>query len=226
MLAAQHPEALAYLRAHGPPAAACGGRFTDAELMRYAVAAGWLAAAPGSPASHKALHQAAQAARRTEAWLGEHRFATPEEAAAVARLARWAPDEAGRPVLELLVGRASRERSGKRAAQEYGNVIVSLVQGALEGGRLRDTPEAGPQDLVVRVDAAGATVLSSARILPVVRHVALSMNQHYPGRLHRMELHHLPSFAVWLVSAVRQLMHATTRDKVVVVDASGAVTKA
>ncbi|KAK2080729.1 hypothetical protein QBZ16_000583 [Prototheca wickerhamii] len=160
VLAAQHPEALAYLRAHGPPAAACGGRFTDAELMRC-----------------------------------------------------WS-------------GRASRERSGKRAAQEYGNVIVSLVQGALEGGRLRDTPEAGPQDLVVRVDAAGATVLSSARILPVVRHVALSMNQHYPGRLHRMELHHLPSFAVWLVSAVRQLMHATTRDKVVVVDASGAVTKA
>ncbi|RMZ56522.1 hypothetical protein APUTEX25_001369 [Auxenochlorella protothecoides] len=44
---------------------------------------------------------------------------------------------------------------------------------------------------------------------------------HFPGRLYVMELHNLPPFATWLVVAVRGLMHATTRDKVVVVGEGG-----
>ncbi|KFM22826.1 hypothetical protein F751_5535 [Auxenochlorella protothecoides] len=94
--------------------------------------------------------------------------------------------------------------------------------GAVMEGRLADVPGEGrPQDLVVRVDAGGASVLSSTRILPVVRHVATTLNQHFPGRLYVMELHNLPPFATWLVVAVRGLMHATTRDKVVVVGEGG-----
>ncbi|KAL6773999.1 hypothetical protein ACKKBG_A23390 [Auxenochlorella protothecoides x Auxenochlorella symbiontica] len=226
LLAASNPEAVRALRSNSPSPTAAGGRFTDAELMRYAVAAGWLAAAPGSPAAAKCLAAAAAAARRTDAWLASAVWATPAQLVQAAHLAHWAPpgDEGpgARPVLVLRVGAASHEARGRAAAAAYGDVIVTLVQGAVMEGRLADVPGEGrPQDLVVRVDAGGASVLSSTRILPVVRYVATTLNQHFPGRLYVMELHNLPPFATWLVVAVRGLMHATTRDKVVVVGEGG-----
>ena len=63
-------------------------RFTDAELVRFAIMQGLLQAA--SPAEREAkLREGAAAAARTALWLERHPFSSDDELTRFAHLVRW-----------------------------------------------------------------------------------------------------------------------------------------
>lgn len=189
-------------------------RFSDAELMRYAVTKGYLRAE-----SHKerqlAMHQGVAAAASTAAWLQSHPFASDDELAAYSHLLWWTGQESGEvPVLHIAIGRAVNECRGP-AAVAFANAIVTQLQRAVEG-MLGDDGRR-PDRLVVVMDCSGVSALSATRIASVFKAVCASLNHHYPCRLHELVLIDLPAMLTWLVAGIKKLVHPETREKVRVV---------
>jgi hypothetical protein len=213
-LAAAHPAEAAEVRARAE--AAAGGaplppRFTDAELMRFAVHNGYLRAR--SPAAREAaLRKGAAAAAETARWLAAHAFATDAELARFARFVRWgAPDAAGRPTLHVALAPAMREARGAESLA-LANAVVTHMERAVTGA----LGDAGgrPEQVNVVIDAAGASAASAARAAWVLKALAASLNRHYPARLHELQLVDLPPVLAWLVAAIRAVVHAATARKV------------
>lgn len=218
-LAALHSEEMATLRSAaaslrgGRPLPS--GRFPDTELLRFAATHGFLRAGASEAQRATALARGAAAAARTADWLASQPLPPAREGAEPdethCELLRWSPpDAAGRPTLHVALGRAATELRAPGAAQRFADSIVAQMEAAVSG-------PCPPEAVVVEIDAAGATALSASRVGWVLRGVALALNQHYPGRLHELQLLHLPGVLMWAVHGVRQLVHPDTRHKVRVV---------
>jgi hypothetical protein len=213
-LAQEHPADVASLRQQA--GATFGGplpeRFSDAELMRFAVHHGFLCAQ--SPAEReRALGHAAAAAAETAVWLLHHTFASDAELQKYEHLVWWdRADGAGRPTLHVALGRAVHECRGPEAAA-LANVVITHVERAVRA-LLRDGPPASLGQVDVVVDARGATSLGASRVAWVLKAVAAALSSHYPGRLHELELRDLPLMLSWLAPGVKRLVHPDTARKV------------
>ena len=152
-------------------------RFTDLELLRYAILTG-LPHARTEADRTAALQRAAIQVAHTAAWLEHHPFSTPEEMAGFGDLIFWdAPDADGRPVLHIRLAAAVRDCKGQEAVH-FANAIITMVESAVQE-RLSD---AGPDQLCVVMDCVGGSTLLAARISWVFKAVSLTLNHHYPAR--------------------------------------------
>lgn len=192
-------------------------RFTDAELMRYAIHHGFLRAHDDS-GRIRALHHAATAAAATAEWLGRYPFASDAQLERFSHLVWWTEprkeDSSAspvRPVLHVAVGRAVHECRGPMAL-EFANSVVTHVQRALDV-KLKDLPP-GSDRVDVVVYAEGTSALSASRVAWVLKSVVSTLSHHYPGRLHELVLLDLPRVLTWLVKGAKKLVHAETARKV------------
>lgn len=99
------------------------------------------------------------------------------------------------------------------SAHEYGRVVVTLLQRAIDAGALPQEPS-----LDVVVDVGHVSSLRAARVLGTIREVASALNKHFPSRLARLQLVDLPPMLSYMATAVKRLMHPRTRSKIVVVN--------
>ena len=54
----------------------------------------------------------------------------------------------------------------------------------------------------------------------LITHVSLTLNRHFPGRLHRFYLVDLPRVIRWPVMAIVAMGHPSTHAKIILCDAS------
>ena len=189
-------------------------RFSDAELMRYAVHHGFLRARDRA-AAMRALHHAAVAAAETADWLTRYNFASDEEFERFSELIWWTQasgPHAGRPTLHVDIGRAVHQCRGK-AAIEFANTVVSQVERAVRT-KLRDAPE-GYDRVDVVMYAQGISAMSASRAAVVMSSVVSTLSHHFPGRLHELAILDLPRMLTWLVRGAKRLVHKATARKVV-----------
>lgn len=99
------------------------------------------------------------------------------------------------------------------SAHEYGRVVVTMIQRAVEAGQLPQEPS-----LDVVVDVGHVSSLRAARVLGTIREVASALNKHFPSRLARLQLVDLPPMLSYMASAIKRVMHPRTRSKIVVVN--------
>ncbi len=64
------------------------------------------------------------------------------------------------------------------------------------------------------MDARGVTTFQATRMARTLKAVAVTLNRHYPGRLHELVLLDLPIMLRGLVVAVKGIVHPSTRDKI------------
>lgn len=62
--------------------------------------------------------------------------------------------------------------------------------------------------------------VQASHVLKLIKHVSLTLNQYYPGRLHRFYLVDLPRMIRWPVKAIIALGHPATREKVILCSAN------
>lgn len=193
-----------------PPPSELPPRFTDVELMRFAVLSGWTRARNDAE-REASLHRAAEQICRTAAWLAHHHFASEAELARFRDLIFWdAPDPSGCPTLHIRLAAAVNVCHGAEAIA-FANAIITHMQFA-HSMLLHD---GGPEQINVVMDCGGASTLAAARISWVFKAVSLTLNHHYPTRLHRLELHDLPVVLRYLVGGVKKLVQPETREKIV-----------
>eukprot|EP00887_Chlorella_sp_A99_P003874 scaffold11.g3874.t1 len=185
-------------------------RFTDAELMRFALLKGY-ARARGAGERAAALAAAAEQVAHTAAWLAHHSFASAEELARFGDLVWWeaAPDAEGRPVLRIRLAAAVRRCRGAEALH-FANAIITQMEQAVRECLV----DGGPEQVCVVMDCSGGNALLAARISWVFKAVSLTLNHHYPARLHRLDLVELPVMLQWLVAVVHKLVAPETREKI------------
>ena len=192
-------------------------RFTDSELMRYAIHHGFLRARDDA-GRQRALHHATLAAAETAEWLERYPFASDAILQKFSHLVWWtqaAPD--ARAVLHVNIGRAVYECRGPEAVA-FANAVVSHVERAVRY-RLKDAPE-GHDRVDVVVYAEGTSAFSASRAARVLRYVVTTLGHHYPGRLHELDLMDLPKVLQWLVQGAKKLVHKETAKKVVSMQSS------
>jgi hypothetical protein len=214
------PEAAAFMRSHAE--AAHGGplppRITDAELLRFAFSHGLLRATTPD-ARRRALVGGAAAAARTAAWLRSEPFSNDADLERFSHLIHWIPPspDTPRPTLVVALGAAVHECRGPTAMRFANAVVTHMELGIALGTRLGDGGVGEqPEQLDVVLDASGATALGASRLAWVFRMVALTLNHHYPGRLHELALVHMPPILGWMAATVRGFLLPQTRDKFVV----------
>ncbi len=189
-------------------------RFTDSELMRYAIHHGFLRAR-GDAARHRALHHAALAAAESAQWIVSYPFASDKELERFSHLIWWTISPGtSRPVLNVDIGRAVHECRGPEAVA-FANAVVTHVERAVHT-RLEDAPK-GHDRVDVVVYASGTSAFSASRAARVLRSVVTTLSHHYPGRLHELTLLDLPRVLLWLVTGAKKLVHQETARKVVLV---------
>ncbi|KAL4531423.1 hypothetical protein Ndes2437A_g08753 [Nannochloris sp. 'desiccata'] len=189
-------------------------RFTDSELMRYAIHHGFLRA-HGDAARQRALHHAALAAAETARWIINYPFASENQLQRFSHLIWWTQSPTtSRPVLNVDIGRAVHECRGPEAVA-FANAVVTHVERAVHT-RLEDAPK-GHDRVDVVVYAAGTSAFSASRAARVLRSVVTTLSHHYPGRLHELTLLDLPRVLLWLVTGAKKLVHKETAKKVVLV---------
>ena len=160
-----------------PTPAGLPPRFTDTELMRFAVLAGWTRARSDAE-REAALRRAAEQVCRTAAWLAHHRFADEAELTRFRQLIYWAaPDAEGRPTLHIRLAAAVDACRGPEAIT-FANAIITHMQHA-HAQLLRD---GGPEQINVVMDCGDAPTMAAARISWVFKAVSLTLNHHYPTR--------------------------------------------
>ncbi|KAL3137056.1 hypothetical protein ABBQ32_006642 [Trebouxia sp. C0010 RCD-2024] len=135
----------------------------DAELIRYAIAAG-LFRAESAQERESAFHRAAASVAATAKWLQDHHFFTPEEMQPYRNLVWWEDwDPNNRPILMVRLGRALNECKGRAEADTVAEVIVSQInRGVLT---YLSNNEQGPEKLVVILDCRGATAMQVSHLL-------------------------------------------------------------
>lgn len=161
----------------------------------------------------------AERVAETVEWLQGHRFMTTSELKHWQQMLHWADYKAdGHPVLVIKLGKATRECTGDQLNQ-FAEAIISQVQQAMEE-KFSDEEER-PEQMVVIADCAGASTLQGSHVLKLIKHVSLTLNRHYPGRLHRFYLVDLPRVIRWPTKAIIALGHPSTHAKVILCESSG-----
>lgn len=187
-------------------------RFTDAEIMRYALHYGFLRARDAS-GRERALHQSAQAIVATVKWQSTYQFSSDEDLERFKHLVWWSNDEvSGRFVLHVAVDKAVNECRG-HVALEFANAVITQMQRAIET-RLKDDAPQGLDRVDVVVYAGGTSALSASRVAWVLKSLVSTLSHHFPGRLHELRLLDLPRVLTWLVRGVKKLVHSETARKV------------
>ncbi|DBA92828.1 TPA: hypothetical protein ACH3X1_003011 [Trebouxia sp. C0004] len=186
-------------------------RFSNAELLRYGHACGLLKAQTADEKA-EATEQAVDRVRLTLEWLQGQKAMTPMQVEHWDHLVRWqGRDAEGRPILVIRVAQACQECSSTRA-ELLGQVILSQVASAVDHMLGDEAGEA--EQMVVVLDARQATTLQVTRKVNLIKRLALTLNQHYPARLHQLYLVDLPVVLKWVVAAVKPLLHMETRAKI------------
>lgn len=239
VLAEEHSPAVKRLR--GKAETAFGrllpSRFTDAELMRYAVHHGYLKARDDAHAE-KALSHAADAVVSSVDWFRKYTFASEDELKRFSHLLWWECSQDDRPslttksselisrsgsvakdgsnpnhpVLHIKLGQAVHECKGIDAIA-FADAIVSQVE---RGTRelCSDDPSRGYDRVDVIIDASGASTFAASRVARVLRSVVSVLSRHYPGRLHELTLLDLPRVLDWILRGATKIVHAETARKV------------
>lgn len=184
----------------------------DAEIIRYAIAAG-LFRAESEQERQSAFQRAATSVEATVKWLQHHHFLTPEEMRPYRNLVWWEDwDSHNRPILMVRLGRALNECKGKAEADTVAEVIVSQINhGVLT---YLNNNEQGPEKLVVILDCQGATAMQATKLVRLMKSVAVTLNQHYPSRLHQLFFVEPPAVMKWPIQAAKPLLHAETGNKI------------
>ncbi|CAL8462219.1 g1750 [Coccomyxa elongata] len=205
--AAELAEMARVLDAHGarlPP-----DRFdaSQAELLRYGASCGLLEAS--SPEERAvAIEAAAQKIMATLQWRQKRKFMTPQQLHPWEQHIQWhGSDEEGHPILLVHLARMCDDCQSAEHAQQAADAVISQVELAV---RRRLDNEVGPDQLVAVVDARGASALQVTRKVTLIKETALALNQHYPGRLHRLWVVGLPASLAWVVDTIRPMLHPTT----------------
>ncbi|KAK9906365.1 hypothetical protein WJX75_000628 [Coccomyxa subellipsoidea] len=180
---------------------------SQAELLRYAACCGLLEAS--SPEERAvAIEAAAQGVLATLQWRQKRKFMTPQQLHPWDQLIQWhGSDEEGHPILLLHLATMCNECQSAEHAQQAADAVISQVELAV---RRRLDNEVGPDQLVAVVDARGASALQVTRKVTLIKETALALNQHYPGRLHRLYVVGLPASLAWVVDTIRPVLHPTT----------------
>ncbi|KAK9828057.1 hypothetical protein WJX81_006250 [Elliptochloris bilobata] len=209
---AEMAEMGALLAAHGVDLPKQRFDDTNAELFRFAATMGLLKACTLEERQH-ALELGAARAEQTASWLRTHVFMPPSERAEWADFVQWVgADSARRPVLAIRLGPALRSCDAAAAAR-FAEAVVAEVEAAV-GSRLSNAP-GRPEQLVVVLDCRGAPTLQVAKVVRLIQSIALTLNKHYPARLHRLFLVETPRVVHWPVQAIKQLLHPTTAAKII-----------
>ncbi|KAK9817044.1 hypothetical protein WJX72_008826 [[Myrmecia] bisecta] len=192
---------------------------TNAELMRYAFTAG-LTKAKTEHARTAALETAVDGVAQTLHWLTSHRFMTPADLTRWEHIVQWqGKDPQGRPILVIRIGKALRQYKYRgHDLEAIAEAIVSQTEEAVRH-KLTNAP-GGPDQVVVVMDALGATNLQATKLLVMFQTVAITLNHHYPGRLHRLYLVEAPRIIQWPLQGIKQLLHPATSDKILLCPAS------
>ncbi|CAL8467562.1 g7100 [Coccomyxa elongata] len=217
-IAAEHPDVIATiqkkLEERGialPPAHFAN---TDVELTRYAITVGLLAA--HTTADRERVAEAAAArAQATAEWLQSHTFMPEEQLSKWTNVVHWAEDDSdGHPVLVVHLGAAlEQDAAGAATAAE---AILAHMESALQR-RFNDAP-GRPEQLVVVLDSRGASTLQFRRLVRTIQSIAVTLNRHYPARLHRLYLVDAPVIVHLPVRAIKALLHLSTSSKIIICD--------
>ena len=187
-------------------------RFTDAEIMRYALHYGFLRARDAS-GRERALHQSAQAVAATAKWQSNYKFSSEEDLERFKHLVWWTNDDvSGRFVLHVAVDRAVNECRG-HVAMEFANAVITQMQKVIDNHLQDDAPQ-GLDRVDVVVYAGGTSALSASRVAWVLKSLVSTLSHHFPGRLHELRLLDLPRVLTWIVRGVKKLVHSETARKV------------
>lgn len=191
-------------------------RFTDEEVMRYALHYGILRA--DSAASKEDVIQVASSAIKASCdWFSVHQFASVQELQEYSHLAWWkySPGTDDRPVLCVDIGRAVDECTGKKALH-FANAIITLMELAIIGSPLSGIQGHAHIDRIdVVINANGVSALSASKVFWILRAVVKTLSHHYPGRLNQLTLLDLPVVLNWIITGVKRLVHDDTARKLV-----------
>ncbi|BDA42790.1 hypothetical protein COCOBI_03-6830 [Coccomyxa sp. Obi] len=217
-IAAEHPDLIATIRKkleeRGvalPPAHFAN---TDVELTRYAITVGLLAAHTAAD-RERVADAAATRAQATAEWLLSHTFMPEEQLSKWTNVVHWAEDDRdGHPVLVVhLEAALEQDAAGAATAAE---AILAHMESALQH-RFDDGP-GRPEQLVVVLDSRGASTLQFRRLVRTIQSIAVTLNRHYPARLHRLYLVDAPVIVHLPVRAIKALLHPSTSSKIIICD--------
>ncbi|DBA92892.1 TPA: hypothetical protein ACH3X1_003062 [Trebouxia sp. C0004] len=182
----------------------------DAELIRYAIAAGALRATEQEKSS--ALQRAALSIQATAVWLAQHKFLSREEMQQYKNLVWWEDlDSQNRPILMVRLGQALNECKSRAEADRVAECIVSQINyGVLN---FMDDQQ-GPEKLIVILDCRGASAFQASKLVRLMKSVAVTLNQHYPSRLQQLFFVEPPAVMKWPIQAAKPLLHADTGNKI------------
>ncbi|CAL5227620.1 g10624 [Coccomyxa viridis] len=180
---------------------------SHAELLRYAATHGMLES--DSPEQRAvAIEAAAQAIQHTLEWRQKRKFLSPQQLSTWEPLIRWqGQDQEGHPLLIVHIGRLCNECQSHELAQQAADALISQVEHAV---RRQMDNEVGPDQLVVVLDAQGASALQVTRKAQLCKDTAVTLNKNYPGRLHKAYLVGLPQALHWMMDTVKPVLHPQT----------------
>ncbi|EIE24556.1 hypothetical protein COCSUDRAFT_40921 [Coccomyxa subellipsoidea C-169] len=191
----------------------------DVELARYAITVGLLSAQTAADSDNhyraKVVEAAAARAQATAEWLLSHSFMPEEQLGKWASVVHWSDDDAdGHPVLVVhLEAALQQDAAGAASAAE---AILSHMEAALR--RHFDNNPSSPEQLVVVLDSRGASTLQFRRLVRTIQSIAVTLNRHYPARLHRLYLVNAPVIVHLPVRAIKALLHPSTSSKIIICD--------
>lgn len=58
------------------------------------------------------------------------------------------------------------------------------------------------------------------RLVSIIKSIAITLNRHYPARLHRLYLVDPPLVVLWPLQAVKGFLHPETRSKILISSSS------
>eukprot|EP00884_Botryococcus_braunii_P002628 jgi/Botrbrau1/12366/Bobra.0239s0015.1 len=191
---------------------------TDANLARYAATTGLLRASSPS-ARVEALFAARDRVLQSAQWRARSRFLSLEELEAWLHLVeRPGKDGEQRPVLLIRAAEALTNCRTVAAAEQFAEAVISWVE-LLVCAELADCPPL-PEQLVVVLDASGASSMQVTRLVNIIKSIAITLNRHYPARLHRLYLVDPPLVVLWPLQALKGFLHPDTRSKIVISSSS------
>ncbi|KAK9909565.1 hypothetical protein WJX75_004195 [Coccomyxa subellipsoidea] len=217
-VAAEHSEVVAAIRSkleeRGVSFPATHFADVDVELARYAVTVGLLTAQTATDRA-RVVEAAAARAQATAEWLLSHTFMPEEQLGKWTSVVHWAEDDAdGHPVLVVhLEAALQQDAAGAASAAE---AILAHMETALQR-RFDDSP-GSPEQLVVVLDSRGASTLQFRRLVRTIQSIAVTLNRHYPARLHRLYLVDAPVIVHLPVRAIKALLHPSTSSKIIICD--------
>jgi hypothetical protein len=181
------------------------------EFARYAGTHGLFRAQTPEARQH-ALDAAVEAIANTSQWLQQYHFMSPEEMKRWSHLVRWeGTDKAGHPVMLIRIGQALKECRGRAAADQVANAIISQTEYAVQHMLGNEAPQ--PERMVVVMDCRGAKAYQVTRLVRMMKSVALTLNHHYPARLHQLFFVEPPAVLRWPLQASLPLLHPQTGSK-------------